>query len=718
MRRMIGVAVMMAALAAMALPAGAQQDATRAAADPVVQLFLAKGYLTQEEAASINQAPTRSEADLRMLNIFLSKGLISQQEFDSAAPMAQAGAPAAATGASGAHWATTSAAVEPAATGISGAAQPKAAAWPTSPVMVGLDPSDGTAADASVIPAIAPPRVLPIGVPRDPKGIIPDLKLGSGAMLNVYGFLKATAIYDTTNSGGAVVGSNDFPLPLLQGDTGPNSGSQFHIKARSSRIGANFFWPLNGPGITLTGKLEFDFEGDYTVVNNRNVSSSRSSQPSLRHAWMRMDAKLGEVPWFAEFGQDWTLVGSSIVPDYIESTNNGVAFGSIYERLPQIKTGLQFHAGDLKIQPEFALVWASFADSNLNNATTATLLGSQGVVATGQQEQGREGAILGAASGQPGVQGRVAFDFPINKRWKGVPNAEIVFSGSHAEAEEIVPLANIPKIGISGLTLATDAVITGESAPPTCSGAAPAGGFSIQCYYPTGLSMRIPQNIFTAGVQFPTPWFTLWGNYFRGGDMRFFFAGILNSAFADTMGKTALAIPGPNTLVTCTNPPTCTTTGTTNIAQGVFSLSGDPISFVNENNGAVAAPYRPIRGQGGFVQMGFPLSRIFGANPEGLNSGWRLFVAYGTDSAFNRDVIRAGGNNLRRTDYAPVSLRYRINKWAEIVNEVTWYDTRTGTKPGATPGVTPGIPITVNVGGIPARVNHDWRNEFGTIFTF
>jgi len=709
MFRVIRLLSVFVAVAALVLPAAAQQAASQTPAssnaslqaNPMVQLFLSKGYLTQDEAAQIRQAATPAEANNRLLQMFLSKGLISQEEYNSAAAPAAQPAVSTASGLSGGHLmnaavtATPAAAAGPAPTPAPEPA--RLAAWPTSPMMVGLDPSDGTPTEASVIPAIAPPRPLPIGLPRDPKGIIPDIKLGSGAMLNVYGFLKATAIYDSTNSGGAVVGSNDFPLPLLQGDTGPDNGSQFRIKARSTRWGANFFWPLNGPNITLTGKIEMDFEGDYTIVNNRNVSSARSSQVSLRHAWMRMDTKLGDVPWFLELGQDWTLVGSSIVPDYIESTNNGVAFGSIYERAPQIKTGLQFTAGSVKIQPEFALVWANFADSNLNNTSTAAILGSLGVVPTGQQEQGREGAVLGAASGQPGVQGRLVFDFPLNKTWKGVLNAEIVVSGGHSEATEVVPVSNIPTTGVPALTVATGATPNGLSAT-ACSGTAPAAGFSVRCYYPTGLTMNIPQNIFTVGTQLPTPWFTLSANYFRGGDMRFYFAGILNSAFVDTSGGTPITIPAPVTLVT--------TTGTTSVPQSVFSYSGEPITFLNSGGAAVVAPYRPIRGQGGFVQVGIPLSRIFGANPDGLNSGWRLFLAYGTDSAFARDVIRTGGNNLQRTDYVPVSLRYRINRWAEIVNEVTWYDTRTAdTK-------------TVLFRGIPAHVNHDWRNEFGTIFTF
>jgi len=685
MRRLMVGAILLTALVFSAVSVAAQQPAPQAQPSAMVQVFVAKGYLTPEEAARIAQAPNQAEANDRMLKVFLAKGMLTQEEFNAAS--GEAAVPAAENGANGAVMRNISAGAG------SSAALP-------SPGASSADP-DGQSREPAVIPAIAPPRPLPINIPRDPKGIIPDIKLGGGAMLNVYGFLKATAIYDTTNSGGAVNGGNDFPLPLLLNtgglDTGPNSGSQFKIKARSSRVGANFFWPISGPDITLTGKLEFDFEGDYTVVNNRNVSSARSSQPSIRHAWMRMDAKLGTVPWFAEFGQDWTLVGTSIGFDLIETTQNGNFFGAINERLPQFKTGLQFHAGELKIQPEFAITWANFGDSNFVNTSTASVLGSAGVIPTGQQEQNREGSILGSSGGQPGVQGRIVFDFPINKNWKGVPNAEIIFSGGHAVAEEVVPIGSIPTTGVPALTVATGATPTGLNAT-ACSGVAPAAGFSVRCYYPTGLTMRIPQNIGTVGFQLPTPWFTLWANYFRGGDLRFFFAGVLNSAFVDMQGGAPITIPGPTTLVT--------TTGTTNIPQSVFSISGDPITFLNASGSAVAARYRPIRGQGGFVELGIPLSRIFGANPEGRNAGWRFFVAYGTDSAFSRDVIRSGGNNLGRTDYVPVSLRYKINRWAEIVNELTWYDTRTADSK------------TALFRGLPAHVNHDIRNEFGTIFTF
>ena len=35
----------------------------------------------------------------------------------------------------------------------------------------------------------------------------------------------------------------------------------------------------------------------------------------------------------------------------------------------------------------------------------------------------------------------------------------------------------------------------------------------------------------------------------------------------------------------------------------------------------VLAPQRPVRAQGGFTQLGIPLSRIFNANPAGRNAG-------------------------------------------------------------------------------------------------
>ncbi|HUJ40602.1 MAG TPA: hypothetical protein VLW54_08655 [Candidatus Acidoferrales bacterium] len=724
---MVRIVLVITAVAALALPIAAQQADHQSASNPLVQLLQSKGILSAEEAASVRTASTSAEANERLARLLWSKGLISQEEYNTT--VAAAAVSASSNGSTGAHMvnAAAPAAPAPAAIGAAPTEKPKGANWPVSDMMVGYDPSDGASADAQTIPAIAPIRVLAIGLPKNPKGIIPDIKLGAGPMINLYGFFKASAVYDSTNSGGSTFGNNDFPLPLLLGDTGPDRGEQFRIKARSARFGANFFYPINGPDITLTAKLEFDWEGDYTTVNNRNISSVRSSQASLRLAWMRMDTKWGTVPVYAEFGQDWTLLGSSTVMDLFETTGFGVGFGNFYERIPQFKVGAQFTAGKLKVVPEFAITLGAFGDSGLNNSVTQTLFGSLGQVATGEQNQTREGAILGPDSTQPGVQGRLVFDFPLNSNWKGVPNAEIIFSGGHAEAEEIVPSGNIPNTPIGlpgnagGVNTTANSLITPNATCATFGGnpVSATNPASVRCYYPKGLSLQIPQNAFSAEVQLPTPWVTVVAKYYRGGDLRFMFAGQLNTAFADTSVGTALTIPAIT--VNCTQTqanPGCPAGGTIALAssQPVFSLAGDSITFRNSGvtpGTAVVAPLRPIRGQGGVFQLGFPLSRIFGADPEGRNSGWRLYVGYGVDSAFARDVIRSGGNGLLRSDYIPISLRYKINKWAEIADEVTWYDTRV-----ADPLLVSPFTREVNVAGVPARVNHDIRQEFGTIFTF
>ena len=681
MRRLVWLVVLISAVV-LAVPAMAQQqDNRQATTSPLVQLLQSKGILTADEAAMVNQASSPGEANQRLAQLLLAKGVITQEDYKKAFGASEESV--ATDGAGGAHL--MSAVVH---VGNSGAAANSGA------IGGSAAPAPAAPKEPPVVPAIAPIRVLPIGIPRQGGSVIPDIKLSSGALINLYGFFKASAVYDSTNSGGAVFGSNDFPLPLLLGDTGPDSGSQFRTKARSARFGANVSYPLDGPNLTLTGKIEFDWEGDYTVANNRNISSVRSSQASLRLAWARLDGKMGTVPWFAEFGQDWTLLGSSTVMDLFETTGFAVGFGNFYERVPQIKGGLQFTAGRFKIEPEAAVTLGAFGDNNLNNTAASSLTGLVGQIPVGEQDQGRFGAVLGQASGHPGVQGRIVLDFPLNTGWKGVQNAELIFSGGHADAREILPVGNIPATNIPGLT---------------CPGGAAA--CNLRAFFPHGLALNIPQNAWSAEVQLPTPWVTVVSKYYRGGDLRFMFAGQLNTAFVDTSGGSVIALP-PATLVCAGGSAGCSsqvvgTNGTITLAQNAWSFSGDPITFVKNSSGAaVVAPLRPIRGQGGLFQLGFPLSRIFGASPEGLNTGWTFYAGYGVDSALARDVRRTGGNNLLRSDYIPVSLRYKINKWAQLVDELTYYDTRTvGSK-------------RVLFRGVDARVNHDWRQEFGTVFTF
>ena len=110
----------------------------------------------------------------------------------------------------------------------------------------------------AVVPAIAPVRVIPVDPPvKD--GLVPAFKVG-GVKVTPYGFIKATAAHDSSAPNG-----DDFPFIGLftasstDTNTGPTADPEFHIKARSSRFGANFEWPDVSPRLTFTGRVEGRF---------------------------------------------------------------------------------------------------------------------------------------------------------------------------------------------------------------------------------------------------------------------------------------------------------------------------------------------------------------------------------------------------------------------------------------------------------------------------
>src|SRR5262249_6811129 len=298
--------------------------------DPLVRVLQAKGVLTEAEARSITASATPAEQRDRLAALLRDKGVISTAEFE--AVRANDSAPAVTTITADYKTAATT---------------PSAAVPQPSP--------------PKVIAAVAPTRLLGIDVPKR-EGLIPDIKLGTGARLKLYGIFKASIIHDSSSPQG-----NDFPLPLLAADTGPNNSPEFHLRARGLRLGANFEWVDPAPKTTITGKIEFDFEGDFTRVNNRNITSIRSSQPSLRLAWIRIDRRFKDKDSaFALFGQDWSPFVSSTMPTMIENTNlGGIGYGALYTRLPQARFGFNHKFGgsrDFQFEPEFAIVLPAFGN--------------------------------------------------------------------------------------------------------------------------------------------------------------------------------------------------------------------------------------------------------------------------------------------------------------------------------------------------------------------
>ena len=672
----IAVAMLLTSAVVLAIPCWAQQqDNHQATTSPLIQLLQSKGILTADEVAMVNQASSPDEANTQLARLLLGKGVISEQEYKTTF----AATAVAANGDGSAARFVPAVLHTPQATQSSGQTGP-------------APPTPAPSAEPKVVPAVAPLRVLPIDLPKH-GGLIPDIKLGSGANLKLYGFFKVSAIHDTASSGGATFGSQDWPLPLLLADTGPTSDSQVHIKARSFRIGSQFEWVPKGSSVTVTGKVEGDFEGDYTNVNNRNISGVRSSQFGIRLAFVRLDTKVGgTLPIFAEFGQDWSLIASSL-PSLFETTGLGVGMGTLYERIPQFKVGVQFHSGDLKIQPEFAMVLPAAASSGLTD-----------------EQRARFGDRAGSESNQPGEEARVVFQFPLSHNWSGVAPAQIIVSGHHARMNEIIP--GVAQAATSQICLVTPCTIrtpfplnpsvpnVGFTTTTTILNATNCSGASctLAALFPRGTEADNPQNIWTTELQLPTPWVTFVGKFYRGNDMRFFFGGQLNDVFSNLHGLVdvgnGISFSGRAITFGCAG-------GTT--APGGVPLPPDTIDC--QGTPVLEAHLQPVAGYGGFGELSFPLSRIFHADPEGHNSGWVLHLQYGTDRAYAAEA-RKTATGLARTDLDTAALTYKLNKWVSFVQETSYINTRAAT---ARSRLFQGVRVTQA---------HDWRNEFGTIFTF
>ena len=578
------------------------QDNGSNSTDPLVRVLLTKGLLTTEEARSITMKASPAEQRDRLATLLRDKGVISASEFEAVRTVAP----------------NENVALKTMNADYRSSAPEKPAAAP--------QPSPPT-----VIAAVAPVRLLGIDTPKR-EGLIPDIRLGTGARLKLYGIFKTSFIHDSSSPQG-----NDFPLPLLAADTGPNNSPEFHLRARGLRLGANFEWLDPTPQITLTGKIEFDFEGDFTRANNRNISSIRSSQPSIRLAWVRIDRWFNDkTSAFALFGQDWAPFVSSTMPNMIENTNfGGLGYGAAYTRIPQARFGFNHKFGgwrDFRFGPEIAIVLPAFGD-----------------LPTDVTNQTGFGERQGADSQQPGVQGRAVFQWQLDKA-ASVSPAQFIVSFEHARRRAIVTAANVPA--------------------------------AFRAAFPSGAEVGSSSNGFSVEMQLPTRFVTVVSKYYDGSDLRFFFAGQLLSNFNDTARLTgtasAASIDGASTVV-------------------FGLLNGLP----------VVAPQRPVRGQGGFIQFGFPLSRIFNADPKGRNAGWTAYLYYGDDQATARDARRFGARGAR-SDLFSGNIQYKWNQWITFAYEQGYYRTRADNRAGILPLFR----------GIPSFTAHNIRSEFAAIFTF
>jgi hypothetical protein len=147
-----------------------------------------------------------------------------------------------------------------------------------------------------------------------------------------------------------------------------------------------------------------------------------------------------------------------------------------------------------------------------------------------------------------------------------------------------------------------------------------------QAAFPTGFTTSSHMYGNQVGLQLPTRWATLVVSGYRGGDMRFMFGGQVSSYYTATGG-----LFNPLTYPTVDGGPLAAA-GSATLACTV-AVTPCPVDSV------VIAPQRPVRGFGGFINLGLPLSRWFNANPKGRNGGWQLYLDIGKDQVVHRDLI-------------------------------------------------------------------------------
>jgi hypothetical protein len=245
------------------------------------------------------------------------------------------------------------------------------------------------------------------------------------------------------------------------------------------------------------------------------------------------------------------------------------------------------------------------------------------------------------------------------------------------------------------------AILTRASIPAVPAGTTTAGGILLpanffQAAFPQGATVESDRYGWTAEVQLPTRYLTLLAKYYRGTDLRFFFGGQLYQEYNDTTGIARVL----------------SSTGTPGFLTGGSIDNASTLSFGLDAAGLpVIVPQRAPRSQGGFVEVGIPLSRIAGADPAGRGAGWTMNLHYGIDSVFANDVRKlvptTGGRGT--SDWSFINLQYKLNSFVTFMPEFDYYRTR------AVPGLNGALPL---YRGLPAAKWHNARVEFATIFTF
>ena len=628
----------------------------------LLDVLVAKGILAPAEANTIRGAAPDAEVTL-LIEALNRKGLLN------AADLAAVGTPEAAPATGPAFVAPS-----PSAASNAGAVSVSTDMAPQNPQnphpeteAAGTEPRPRNL-PPGVVPAVAAIRTLPIDPPKK-DGLVAAFHTGA-VKVTPYGFIKASAVHDSSSPNG-----DDFPFvgiflsstSIL--NTGPTKDPEFHLKARSTRFGANFEWPDPSPSLTITGKVEGDYEGNFSEVDNRDVSSIRSNALQLRLAFVRLDYQASDkMDLFFQGGQDWAIFSSTVLPNLFETTFLGAYYGTLYERSPQMRFGTTYKLTswrDIKISPEFAIMMPSTGQIEKLGS-----LGLQGQIGQAERE--------GADSGNPELESRVVLQFQADKA-PGVQSAQIFWAGFYSHRKSIVTTSNYAAPVPNGQCV---------TEPVLCA--------SYEAAFPNGFTTSSKQYGNQIGFQLPTRFATLVGSAYFGGDLRFFFGGQVNSYATDMNGLV-------NPIIFPT------------VDGGPLAAAGAAVLATNGLGAVVVAPQKPIRSFGGFLNLGLPISRWINADPKGRNAGWQVYLHIGKDQVVHRDLTNpnfaADANTLSPLPLLmgkmfAATLYYKLNPWCTFGTEYSVYASR----------LAPGLDYII--AGQAGNEWQDHRIEFGPVFTF
>jgi hypothetical protein len=274
------------------------------------------------------------------------------------------------------------------------------------------------------------------------------------------------------------------------------------------------------------------------------------------------------------------------------------------------------------------------------------------------------------------VQARLVLQWQLDKA-AGVAPAQLIFSGVEGNRRVLVRSTDIPLCSNADVLVCPDPKV-------------------FQKAFPQGAQTTSNRAGWTGELQLPTRYVTVITKFWSGSDLRWYFVGSLDSNFNDTTGLSKV----------------CGTDAAPALCAGSSNDGASSLQFgLNGSGTPVFAPQRPVRTMGGFINVGFPLGRIFGADPAGRNAGWQLYFHYAFDQAKTKDVLRLG-NQRSKNDLAAATLSWKMNNLVSFVLEESMYRTRIADPNLADSATFP------KYEGVPARQWHDIRSEFGPIFSF